>query len=483
MVICEPKVPVLGLKSAILGVISLKGFSAVPLFPSIETEMSEATVSSSFGTTTHSVSWLPLITSAFHSLKRTTLPDSLNEREVHIRLGMNNLIVSSVETFTLEGLTLFDFTPKTALTGETIVITGNNFSPVASHNRVNVGGLDAAVKQASLHELSIVLPMQDKGYYDARDNTVRIEVIGENHEFTEKLHVNDRWFRLHDAPIIYNDHNYLSTLPSIQSFVVEDKAYIGLNGTADLWEFDPATGLWVKRAAFPGVPRYLGTGFAANGRIYFGTGVGGNSNHYDWWEYDVEQNLWTQKNSFGGAARAGAVAFRWGNNGYVGTGVTWGSFDGQDYTDIWLYLTELDIWLKMTDYPVHPLLDQGMWYGIAVNGGGQAAYIGLGNSDFDEYSRQIFQYFPATNTWERIVDYPQADVDNFPIGFNLNGKTYIKTQYSKHFWSYNKELNRWDVLWTDILTDVSTGIAFSIGDKAYVGLGLNKAMWEYDPSR
>ena len=410
------------------------------------------------------------------------IPDSLDEREVHFRLGMNNLSVTSVETFRLESFILYDFSPKTTLTGESIHITGKNFSPVAANNYVMIGRLEGKISHASPNELTVILPRQDIGYYGSRENTVRVSILDEQQQFTEKLTINDPWFRLQDSPIVYYNHEMCSQ-PTISCFVVNEKAYIGLNGSADLWEFDPATYEWRKVAPFPGTPRYMGTGFAVGNRIYFGTGRSSNNFLYDWWEYNVDQNVWRQRANFPGNPRAGAVAFPWGNNGYMGTGYQSVDFSLQDFKDIWLYITELDVWLKMTDYPVDPDLFYGMWFGIALPSG-QDTYIGLGNSRNFGYQSRIFKYFPSTNSWESMSDYPYNGEDNFPIGFNLNGKTYLKTRYSKHFWAYNEEVDKWwDMLRSDILTDVSTGIAFSIGDKAYVGLGTNHAMWEYDPSR
>ncbi len=46
-----------------------------------------------------------------------------------------------------------------------------------------------------------------------------------------------------------------------------------------------------------------------------------------------------------------------------------------------------------------------------------------------------------------------------------------------------EDSDSWVKLQADFLSDVNGGIAFSLGGKAFVGLGQENAMWEYDPSR
>ena len=122
-----------------------------------------------------------------------------------------------------------------------------------------------------------------------------------------------------------------------------------------------------------------------------------------------------------------------------------------------------------------------MWLGIAVVNS-SVAYIGLGNERIaGDYHARMYIYAPQSNSWRRIANFPYAGANNKAIGFELDGKIYIKTFYSDGFYYSNTDY--WIKVQTNILYDFDMGIAFSTGSKAYVGLGSKNQMWEYDPNR
>jgi N-acetylneuraminic acid mutarotase len=411
-----------------------------------------------------------------------TVPDSLDKKSCMIRVKMNNITNSFSEYFNLKTVTLTDFTPKVAVTGATISLTGQDFSPVIKNNKVTIGGLNSTVTYASTSELKVTLPKQDIGYYQDRNSEIIVEVLGDNIKYSEKLLINDKWFRLKNSPISkIAPPDYASNYALTNCFVSNGKAYIGMNNRSEFWEFNPYNGGWKRLSDFPGLHRWYGTGFAIENKIYYGTGSSDQKDLNDWWVYDIGSDSWSAKTSFPGTARTGAVAFSIGNSGYLGTGFDWGFNSSlRGYNDFWKYNPADDSWIRISDYP---MMDYwGIWWGVGI-ANEQDAFIGLGSTIVSgNYSQRIFKYSPLTDTWKRISNYPFPG-GNVPLSFILDGKTYIKTGATKDFYFYNDNLDTWSLLQTDILSDYFGGISFSSGGKAYVGLGQTNSMWEYDPSK
>lgn len=408
-----------------------------------------------------------------------TVPDSLNARQSIVKVVMNNLVASSSDKFHLASFSINRFGPRVAVTGTTLTLTGNHFSPIAAHNKVTLGGIDAVVTEASLNKLEVTLPLQDKGIYPAREVRIQVEVVGEVLEYSDKILVNDRWFRIQDFPGTKTYH--------ANCYVVNGKAYIGLNSTNQLWRFSPENHSWEKMADFPGVTREDGAGFHLNEKLYFGTGLTAErTNLKDFWEFDTNTNAWRQKNNFSGSARTGATGYSTSSKGYLTGGhtFTWFSYSHPS-ADNWQYDQAADAWRKAEDF------DDLEWGGVDGLANGVAAvangtaYYGLGwNYTSGDYKQRIYSFNPSEGTgWRRIQDFPVIrNSSSKAISFALNGKPYFKSQNSE-FFQYNAATDSWSHVETNILADISGGIGFSIGGKAYVGLGNSKTLWEYDPSR
>jgi hypothetical protein len=120
------------------------------------------------------------------------------------------------------------------------------------------------------------------------------------------------------------------------AFVIDGKGYIcaGINnGTyeSDFWEYDPLNEKWNKKRAvanssddsydddYSGIVGTNKVSFTINGKGYLGTGGSGTVGSTVW-EYNPATDLWLQKTSFEGSARIEAVGFSIGNIGYITTG-------------------------------------------------------------------------------------------------------------------------------------------------------------------
>ena len=71
------------------------------------------------------------------------------------------------------------------------------------------------------------------------------------------------WIRKANFP----EHSYLPF-----SFVINDTAYVGINGSRDIWKYDQAGDNWVQLDSFPGNKRYGGFSFVINNKAYISGG-------------------------------------------------------------------------------------------------------------------------------------------------------------------------------------------------------------------
>lgn len=74
--------------------------------------------------------------------------------------------------------------------------------------------------------------------------------------------------------------------------------YCRIAGNLDK-EIEVVKSVWSRLADFPASGRVAAAGFAAGGRIYFGTGLEPNlKDKNDFWEFDPATSAWTRKMDF-----------------------------------------------------------------------------------------------------------------------------------------------------------------------------------------
>lgn len=227
------------------------------------------------------------------------------------------------------------------------------------------------------------------------------------------------------------------------SFVIADKVYLGMGFNSsqvdeylkDFWMYDTTHDFWTKLTDFPGEPRIGGVTFVINGKGYLGLGYNGKIKLKDFWEFNPATNLWTRKADFGGTARYDAIGFALGNKGYMGTG-----YDDFQNRDCWQYDPTTDAWTQIAS--VGGSKRQGA-VAFTIN---EKAYVCTGVSDGVNQT-DLWEFDPTTGTW----------TEKAKINYNTS--------------------------WTIARIN---GTAFTLGSKAYVGLGyisgVRNDFWEYDPT-
>lgn len=180
-------------------------------------------------------------------------------------------------------------------------------------------------------------------------------------------------------------------------FGTTTKGYIGtgFRGYAnplleDFWEYNPANDSWTQIANYGGGVMNGGAAFSIGTKGYVGTGqfaYGNFSNVLtkEFWEYDPATGIWTRKADYGGTARQEDVGFSIGSKGYIGQGE-----DGvvSDPADYWEYNPATDSWILAGIVPAI-----GHSYPTAFTVGTKA-YIGTGANSSNAL-RDIYEFTPG----------------------------------------------------------------------------------------
>ncbi len=100
-------------------------------------------------------------------------------------------------------------------------------------------------------------------------------------------------------------------------FAVQDKGYLAAgNGGSELWQYDPSSDTWTQKTDFPGEGRNNPTSFVINDKAY--VGIGGQA---DLWEYDPQTDTWKEQPPLPeNANRRNALSFVINSRAYVGNG-------------------------------------------------------------------------------------------------------------------------------------------------------------------
>ena len=272
-----------------------------------------------------------------------------------------------------------------------------------------------------------------------------------------------------------------STFTFGSSFTIGNKGYV-LNTRCynELWEYDSQNDTWTKKTNFPGVCRFLTTGFSINGKGYVGLGRNNNNlQETDFWEYDPTTDSWTQKAQFPGIGRDNAVGFSIDNKGYLGTGFTpTAQLSGIYHGDFWEYDPTLDTWTQKANVPDSA---RESAVGISLNGKG---YLGLGSPKYPNQGHTYFyEYDPTLDAWTQKQSVPEAAIRDLACIFHLHNEIYVvggirlsgpnSPEYLSTCLKYNPASNAWSYQSSFGGSAAAGQVALTFSNAAYVGAGLD----------
>jgi len=210
-------------------------------------------------------------------------------------------------------------------------------------------------------------------------------------------------------------------------------------------------------------------------------------------DFLAAQNVWIQKADFGGGNRSGVSSFGIGNKGYFTCGL---DTDLIAYNDLWEYDPSADSWTQKASIP------GSTRYSASSFAIGTKGYICLGWEAYSPTPNQLtdlWEYDPAANSWYPKSAFPGAGRYN-AVAFSVNNKAYVGLGYKpihNDFYEYDALTDTWTALANPFpgsarLTATAFSITYNSGGpvtKGYVGAGsldqngisLAKDFWEFTP--
>ena len=198
------------------------------------------------------------------------------------------------------------------------------------------------------------------------------------------------------------------------AFEANGKAYIcgGKMGPDqyghDLWEYDPQTDIWTRKADFPGMDRYQLSSFSIDNLGYVGMGIDHDLYRKDWWQYNPQSDSWIEVSSLPGVERGASSTFVLGQRGFVVFGT-----DGGFKDELWEYNPFSDSWMIRANFPGGERKN-GVAFAI-----GDSAYAGIGKGASGK-RRNFYRYYPLLPVGleenpESFVVYPNPTSETLNI--------------------------------------------------------------------
>lgn len=400
------------------------------------------------------------------------------------------MFVSCKKDVTSETIIMTSFNPVSGTAGNKVIIKGRGFGNTIDSFKLFFNATEANI--SSLTDTIIVTQVPQ----GATTGRISVSSAGRSAKSEQDFVIlPGTWIRKSDMPA--PGRIFAS------AFSIDDKGYVGNgfvfdgNGAGpvlnDWWQYDPVSDQWISKAGYPGGKRSNAVAFVINNIGYVGTGWDDmRIRKKDFWSYDPVNDLWTRKSDFPGPERIDAVGFGIGNKGYAGTGDAIVGSIRVKLKDWWEYDALSDQWTQKTDFPG---LANQYTSGFVIQ---DKIYMGLGLSVSGSIGKEWWEYDPSTDQWKRKADFPGSAYNNTftNCSFVIGNKGYVLRYAEKaEFWQYDPATDQWnEQAFFDPLR--MSSIAFSIGNKGYLGTGTGspplfpnpwtpatKDIWQFSPSQ
>lgn len=271
-------------------------------------------------------------------------------------------------------------------------------------------------------------------------------------------------------------------LASASATVMNGKAYIigGRDASGkyqnDLWQYDATADTWSKVSSLPGKARVKPVIISDNSSLYMGLGFSGESAFADscflrdWWKYTPSSNSWTRLADYPDVHSNAAVSYIVGNRIYAiyGFGLGWSS-------KVMYYDITTDSWHSAGDNSDRAKPTFG---GVGAQCNGRCFYgTGYRNAN----TRQWYEVDLNRDDWTERTKVPGKGRELcagcatneyiYIFGGRCFGGEYTGGEVLKEALRYKVDEDKWERCGDIRCGRAENMVAFSIGNKAYYGLG------------
>ncbi len=209
---------------------------------------------------------------------------------------LRNGIITTISPYpyTAIGAEISSVSPLNATVGSVLTIKGNYLYDDITETRVFLGDQPLNISDISLNEIKAVVP------YDIRAGNYQVLISNKCSETWSDQYVTvaSPWEKIKDMPV-----------PGLKypvTFAIGDKFYVALGYndcftgekilSKEVWEYDPATNFWTRKADFPGEGRFMAITGVVNEKAIVGMGLKSEFLPvlYDFWMYDPVSDQWEQ---------------------------------------------------------------------------------------------------------------------------------------------------------------------------------------------
>jgi len=376
-----------------------------------------------------------VISTTSHEIK-VRVPDELDQSEAKITVILNTQEHETNNSFQLLPPEITSLAGSTEYIGNTITVSGNNFSPIVTNNKVFFEENEARIVRASVNELQVEVP---DGSYSQRKCKITVQVAGQKTTSHDEFELADAWYRKKTENesllksdffggvkvgtkgyfMSYKNFTFLEYDPS--SNKLEEKAALPFNSRGPyevvilpventlfygyfrnyedygLFKYNETQNIWSQTIPYPERVELI-VSFSIGDKGFVGFGRDDNR----LWEYDLLENKYVERDSFPG--RLGGISFAIDGKGYV----------GNRYQEFWQYDPEKDQWTSRSPVPKE----------ISES---KSVFI-YDNKAYSMYSDALYQYDPIEDNWTKI------DLPNFRGEAPCVIGEYVYFLYSGYIW-------------------------------------------------
>jgi hypothetical protein len=129
---------------------------------------------------------------------KVRVPSAIRAKENVVTVTSRLLSASGTQKFTINAPVIISVTPTELTAGSIVHVTGNNFNPTLSGNKVFLDGATATVEGATKTQLTV--KTSSRAIYKNRSATIEVVVAEQSASSAQKISLLNRWIRKADVP-------------------------------------------------------------------------------------------------------------------------------------------------------------------------------------------------------------------------------------------------------------------------------------------